>query len=61
MKDIIFEKRVVYGNSLNYPLTCREELQALTGSRTITNKHIQALKGLGFKVVEKSVYFEVAQ
>ena len=50
MPIITLDKRNVYGNDLLYPINYANELQALTGRKTLTNKHIEALKGLGFKV-----------
>ena len=41
--------RNVYGNDLVYPLTYTNELQALTGNKTLTTKHMQALKSMGFE------------
>lgn len=38
----------VYGKKLVYPITSQEDLKTLTGSKTLTNRHLQALKNLGF-------------
>lgn len=48
-KTITVEKKNVYGNELIYPTNYVIELQTLTGQKTLSFKHIHALKEMGFK------------
>lgn len=52
------EKRSVYGNDLIYPLTHKSEIRALTGQLTLSQRHITALKALGFEVLEVSQIYQ---
>lgn len=38
----------VYGSERIYPLNFVSELQTLTGTKTISRKHIEVLKKMGF-------------
>ena len=40
----------VYGVDRVYPLTYADELQALTGQKTLSDTHIKALKSIGFEI-----------
>lgn len=48
-KKIQVQVKNVYGNDLIYPLNYKKELYDLTGKKTLTNNHVQALKVLGFE------------
>jgi len=52
-KTILIETRNVYGNDLIYPLNYREELFKLTGTKTLTPRHISALRSMGFDFFQK--------
>lgn len=52
---IVIKTKNVYGNDLHYPMNYVDELKDLTGSKTLTLKHIQALKGLGFTFQQEEV------
>lgn len=47
-KTIKVKIREVYGVERIYPVNFIEELEVLTGTKTLTRKHIKALKSLGF-------------
>ena len=53
MKTVITKKRNVYGNELIYPITFSQEICALTGQKTLSQSHIDALKSLGVNVVDE--------
>ncbi len=42
------EVKTHYGRDLIYPLDHAKEIEILTGQKTLTDKNISALKGLGF-------------
>ena len=48
-KRIKVKIKNIYGKDLIYPLTYQQELFNLTGQKTLSNRHIEALKGLGFE------------
>jgi hypothetical protein len=47
--QIVVEKKTVYGNDLLYPLNYQQELFTLTGQKTLSQRHIKALRGMGFE------------
>jgi len=51
--DILIEKRNVYGNELIYPLSHVDTITALTGTKTLSMRHIEALQTLGVNFIEK--------
>lgn len=55
MKQITVEVKNVYGNELIYPMQYQKELQVLTGCKTLTRSHLQALKVLGFTFTQKQI------
>ena len=48
MLKIKVKVKNIYGNDLIYPLDFKNDLQNLTGAKTLSKKHIEALKNLGF-------------
>ena len=38
----------IYGKDLFYPVNRKNELEVLTGKKTLSENHIKALKDLGF-------------
>ena len=51
-KYLEIETKTVYGNELNYPRCKRSEILAkLCGTKTFTEKHLNLIKRLGYKVV----------
>jgi len=57
----VYKTKNVYGNELNYPMTDVEAIQKLTGTKTLSESHLKALKEMGFDVYEESVYWKVCQ
>lgn len=51
--DILIEKRNVYGNDLIYPLTHIKDIQALTGCKTLSMRHLEALQALDVTFIER--------
>lgn len=49
MNIIQVEVRNVYGVDRIYPLTHTQALKQLTGTLTLSNQHVEALKALGFE------------
>ena len=47
-KTIKIKIRNVYGSDMVYPATHKQELYALTKTKTLTPVHVSALKDLGF-------------
>ena len=59
-KNIEIEVKTVYGNELYYPLNYQQELYILTGTKTLTARHIKALKSMGFEfLVNRPILLEV--
>ena len=52
MQAIKIEVQNVYGVVRVYPKNFQSELQDLTGQKTLNARHLQALKKLGFEVVQ---------
>lgn len=47
---IVVEIKNVYGNERIYPLNFVNELETLTGQKTISRRHIEMLKNMGFTI-----------
>jgi hypothetical protein len=47
-KTIKVEVREVYGVERIYPLTYTDEIVTLTGNKTLSRTHVEALKKMGF-------------
>lgn len=48
MREIKVKVKQVYGVDRIYPMSYVKELEALTGTKTLSEDHIKALKALGF-------------
>lgn len=48
---ILVETRNVYGNERIYPKSHSKALESLTSQKTLSKRHIEALKELGFQVL----------
>lgn len=51
---ITVEIKSTYGTERIYPLTHTKELENLTGKKTLSKEHIEALKNLGFVIKIKT-------
>lgn len=51
MKKLRYYIRSSYGHDRRFPVDFTEELLSLTGKATISDKHFEALKGMGFKMI----------
>jgi hypothetical protein len=51
MKKLRYYIRSSYGRDRRFPADHAEEILALTGKTTISDKHFEALKGMGFEMV----------
>ena len=51
MKELRYYIRSSYGRDRRFPVDHAEEILALTGKTTISDKHFEALKGMGFNLV----------
>lgn len=56
---LVYEKRNVYGNELLYPVNHANEIEQLTGQKTLSERHIEALRKLGFDVMDKETHIRV--
>lgn len=43
--------RSSYGRDRRFPVDLADEILALTGKTTISDKHFEALKGMGFQMI----------
>jgi hypothetical protein len=48
----------VYGKSLIYPVNFQNEIESLTGAKTLNHRHITALKNLGLRVITQNLEIE---
>lgn len=51
---ILVEIKSVYGRDMIYPLSHIQELENLTGKKTLSKSHIESLKKLGFTIKVKT-------
>jgi hypothetical protein len=50
MQTIVVKIKSVYGNERIYPVNFIQELEGLTGQKTLSRKHVELLKTLGFTI-----------
>lgn len=57
--ELRFYRKNVYGNTLTYPVKeLAKQFQMLTGNKTASSTHLDALKAMGFDIVINTAEFE---